>query len=104
MGDAVRGSTIVPVLVVRKRKPTPRYSCQPTSSFFEKLPLCSFFAINSLVVATSFYMILPSYTPSEAGECDLVTSEAVEAARSGCHGPIPYGLLVAGELLDIERA
>jgi len=46
----------------------------------------------------------PSYTPSEAGGCDLVTSEAVEAARSGCHGPIPYGLLVAGELLDIERA
>lgn len=60
MGDAARGSTIVPVLVVRKRKPTPRYSCQPTSSFFGKLPLCSFFAINSLVVATSCYMILPT--------------------------------------------
>ena len=43
----------------------------------------------------------PSYIPSKTGGCDIVTSEAVEAARSSYHDPIPYGLLVAGELLGI---
>lgn len=42
-----------------------------------------------------------AYTPTSPIGCDLVTSEAVEAARSTHHDPVPYGLLVAGELLGL---
>lgn len=46
----------------------------------------------------------PSYIPSKAGIFDIVTSEAVEAARSCYQDPVPYGLLVAGELLGIDKS
>tara|TARA_Y100000748_G_scaffold260650_1_gene228472 strand:- start:2388 stop:2645 length:258 start_codon:yes stop_codon:yes gene_type:complete len=45
-----------------------------------------------------------AYTPTSPVGCDLVTSNAVEAARSTHCDPTPYGLLVAGELLGIDRA
>lgn len=45
-----------------------------------------------------------TYIPASPLECDLVTSDAVEAARSNHRHPAPYGLLVAGELIGIDRS
>lgn len=44
----------------------------------------------------------PAYTPSSPDRCDLVSFHAVEAAQNVYCDPIPYGLLVAGKLLNIN--